>query len=171
MTIRLLTTESSQAYRDLRLQALQTDPKSFLADYETEKQKGMDSFSWELRYAALPPVSGYYGVFAGDNDQELVGYALLDQVTLDKQQHIAYLYNLYIDPNHRGKGYATALFEQLCTLAKQAGIERIFITCNSKNIGAQALYKKLGFQQYSVREKSVKWRGEYDDEIEMVREL
>jgi ribosomal protein S18 acetylase RimI-like enzyme len=171
MTIRLLTPEFSQAYKELRLKALQTNPESFLAEHETEKRKSLDSFSWELRYAASPPVSGYYGVFAGEDDEKLVGYALLDQVALDKQQHIAYLYNLYIDPDHRGKGYATALFEQLATLAKKAAIERIFITCNRKNAGAQLLYKKLGFKQYSIREKSVKWRGEYDDEVEMVREL
>lgn len=172
MTIRLLTPDLAEPYRTLRLKALQTDPVSFLATYDAERRKSLDTFVWELRYAASPPVSGYYGVFTGSNNDQLVGYALLDQVSLPKQQHIAYLYNLYIDPDHRGQGHATTLLNHLSQLARdQAGIERIFITCNRKNQPAKVFYHKNGFTEYSVREKSVKWQGEYDDEIEMVKEL
>lgn len=169
MTIRLLTTDDAAAYRELRLQALQTNPESYLTAYETEKGRTADSFAWELRYAASQPINGYYGLFT---DKQLVGYAQLDQPYLTKQKHIAYMYNLYIHPDHRGKGHASTLFEHLSKLAREkAQVERIFITCNRKNLPAQALYKKLGFKQYSIREKSVKWQGEYDDELEMVKEL
>lgn len=169
MTIRQLTTDDAQSYQQLRLKALQTNPESYLATYETEKDKSVDSFVWEISYATSPPISGYYGVFV---DDQLVGYTQLDQSNLTKQSHIATMFNLYIDPNHRGQGYASQLFEYLIKIAKdKAQIERIFITCNRKNLPAQKLYAKLGFTEYGLREKSVKWQGEYDDEVEMVKEL
>ena len=168
-TIRLLTAEDASSYQQLRLQALQTNPESYLAAYETEKDRPTDSFSWELRYAVSQPISGYYGLFL---DHQLIGYAQLSQSNLPKQEHIAYLFNLYVHPDHRGQGYATQLFKRLTQLIKEkAGIERLFITCNRQNTSAQQFYTKLGFKQYGVKEKSVKWRGEYDDEVEMVKEL
>ncbi|MFH2118551.1 MAG: GNAT family N-acetyltransferase [Candidatus Paceibacterota bacterium] len=169
MTIRPLTIADASLYQTLRLRALQTNPESYLASWETEQNKPTESFAWEIRYATSPPISGYYGIFLED---KLIGYTQLDQVSLPKQQHIAYLYNLYVDPNHRGQGYATKLFDYLSKIAKeQAQVERIFITCNRKNTAAQKLYKKLGFSEYGLKEKSVKWQGEYDDEVEMVKKL
>jgi ribosomal protein S18 acetylase RimI-like enzyme len=169
MTIRQLTTNDANQYRTLRLQALATNPESYLAHLETEKDKSVDSFAWELRYSAQLPVNGYFGLF---EKEQLIGYAQLEQSSLPKQRHIAYLYNLYVDPAFRGKGYASQLLDHLTKLAKdKANVERIFITCNRKNLPAQAFYKKLGFQEYSIRPKSVKWQGEYDDEVEMVKEI
>lgn len=170
MNIRRLTEKDASAYRVLRLQALQNNPESYLAVYETEASKPLESFAWEMRYAgSVGQINGYYGVLV---DDQLIGYAQLDQIQLPKQQHIAYLYNLYVDPAYRGQGHATQLFNYISQLAKEkTQIERIFITCNRKNTAAQAVYKKLGFQEHGVKEKSVKWRGEYDDEVEMVKEL
>lgn len=167
--IRLLTSADAPAYRALRLKALQTNPESYLATHENESQKSADSFAWEMRQWTQPPVSGYYGLFL---EGQLIGYAQLDQMFLPKQRHIAFLYNLYVDPDHRGQGHATRLVEHLSTLAREkAQIERLYITCNRRNTAAQALYHKLGFRQHGIREKSVKWQGEYDDEVEMVKEI
>jgi ribosomal protein S18 acetylase RimI-like enzyme len=168
MTIRLLTTDDATTYQALRLKALQTNPESYLSALENEQTKPTDSFAWEIRSATASPVSGYYGLFSKN---QLIGYAQFDQVQLPKQQHTAYLYNLYVDPNHRGQGLATRLVDHLTKLAKQHQIERLFITCNRKNTPAQQFYTKLGFTQYGLKEKSVKWQGEYDDEVEMVKKL
>jgi ribosomal protein S18 acetylase RimI-like enzyme len=168
MTIRPLTINDVLAYRDLRLKALQTNPASYLATLKTEQTKPLESFAWEIRSAVSPPVSGYYGLYL---DQILIGYAQLDQVSLPKQRHIAYLYNLYVDPAHRGQGLATKLVNHLTKLAKEQQIERLFISCNRQNTPAQKFYQHLGFKQFGLKEKSVKWQGEYDDEVEMVKEL
>jgi ribosomal protein S18 acetylase RimI-like enzyme len=166
MTIRILTHKDAQAYKELRLQALQKNPESFLATFEVENKKPINSFSSELIYAASYPIFGYYGVFI---DEKLVGYAHLSDSYLPKQKHIAYLYNLYINPDYRNKGLAIKLFNHLLEEIKQTKIERIFLSCNKKNVPAQKLYKKLGFVKYGLKEKSVKWQDEYDDEVEMVK--
>jgi len=167
MIIKLLNHQDAEIYKDLRLQALQKNPESFLATYEIESKKPINHFSSELIYAISPPVFGYYGVFI---DKKLVGYAHLSDSYLPKQKHIAYLYNLYIDPDYRGKGLAVKLFEYMLEKVKeQTEIERLFLSCNKKNAPAQKLYKKLGFTKFGLKEKSVKWQNEYDDEVEMVK--
>lgn len=166
--IRLLTATDAPAYQALRLKALQTNPESYLAVFESEKQKSLDAFIWEIRATTHPPLSGYYGLF---KNSALIGYAQLEHMLIPKQQHLAYLYNLYVDPDFRSQGNATRLVKHLADLASNHGIERLLITCNRSNLPAQAFYKKLGFQQYAIREKSVKWQGKYDDELEMVKEL
>ena len=168
MTIRPLTITDASIYQTLRLKALKTNPESYLATWETEQNKSTEAFAWEIRYATSSPINGYYGFL----ENQLIGYTQLEQLSLPKQQHTAYLFNLYVDPDYRGQGYASKLFDYLSKLAKEkAQVERIFITCNRKNTAAQKLYQKLGFTQYGVKEKSVKWQGEYDDEVEMVKKL
>lgn len=167
VTIRMLTGSDAPAYRELRLQALQTNPESYLATFASENKRSVESFASEIRYSFSPPVFGYYGIF---QNETLVGYAQLEKSYMDKQQHVCFLYNLYVAPAHRGKGYATGLFQFLLRqVQEKTQLERIFLSCNRKNTAAQALYKKLGFTLYGVKEKSVKWQGQYDDELEMVR--
>lgn len=167
--IRLLTHLDAQIYRDLRLKALASNPESFLATFESENNKPLPAFSSELRYALGQPIFGYYGIFSENN---LVGYAYLEKSYLAKQQHIAFFYNLYIDPDYRHKGLARELFNHLLEkIKRETQIERIFLSCNKKNSPALSLYQKLGFKEYAVKEKSIKWQDEYDDEIEMVMEI
>lgn len=169
MKTKLLTSQDAVIYKELRLQALQNNPESYLSTFDHEKQKTIEAFASELRYASGPPVFGYYGIF--DNDK-LIGYAHLEKSYLTKQKHIAFFYNLYIDPEYRNKGLATELFDFLLAELKQkTQIERIFLSCNKKNTSAISLYKKLGFVEYGIKKKSIKYQNEYDDEIEMVREV
>lgn len=164
--IRLLTADDAQAYKQLRLQALTTNPESFLATFNSENNKPLASFASELRYAIGQPIFGYYGVF---NDNQLIGYAYLEKSYLNKQEHIAFLYNLYIHPEFRGQKLATKLVNFLLAKVKdQTQIERIFLSCNQKNAPALKLYEKLGFKTYAIKEKSIKWQDQYDNEVEMV---
>ncbi|MBT4124599.1 MAG: GNAT family N-acetyltransferase [Candidatus Pacebacteria bacterium] len=178
MIIRQLTGADALIYKELRLQALQNNPESYLATFESEVRRSIESFASELRYAFSPPIFGYYGIFVNKKDkngktkEKLVGYTHLDKSYLEKQQHIAFMYNLYVDPEYRGQGLATKVFEFLLKETQEkTNVERIFLSCNRKNIPAQKLYKKLGFTEYGVKEKSVKYNGKYDDEVELVKEI
>ena len=169
-TIRLMTGSDALSYRELRLKALQNNPESYLATLESESRRSIDAFASEIRYSLSSPVYGYYGIFL--DEFKLIGYAQLEKSYMEKQKHIAFMYNLYVDPSYRGNGLATKLFEFLRKEVKEkTEVERIFISCNRKNLPAQKLYQKLGFSQCGIKEKSVKWQGEYDDEIELVKEI
>lgn len=175
LTIRLLKPQDGAEYHPLRLQALQNNPEAYFFTHESEKDRSEESFARDLAYAKSGGIFGYYGVFLIDNNsgkKKLIGYTQISSPALPKQKHIAHLYNLYIDPKYRGNSIATKLFDHLFKLIKEkTELEQLFITCTKSNLPAQKLYQKLGFTQYATREKTVKWKGEYDDEVEMVKKL
>lgn len=166
--LRLLTSEDSQAFQQLRIKAVEVDGPAFLSDIETERAKTLQRFTNELTFAQLLPPFGYYGLF---NYQQLIGFVQLGTTGLPKQQHIGYLYNLFIDPKYRGQGQATLLCQTILQTAREQGLERIFAVCLASNRPAYQLYTKLGFSQCGRRPQSVKWQNVYDDEVELVKVL
>lgn len=174
MMIHLLTEADAPEYHRLRLQALQTDPQAFLSTWENESTKHDSDFAWELESYYHPPLFGYYGIFDQTEKQEkLIAFVQLGSSYLVKQKHVAFIYNLYIDPNHRHQGVGQQLFDHIFQAIQQHDqqIERIFLSCNALNKPAIRFYQKIGFKRCGIKPRSVKWNGVYDDEIEMVMVL
>ena len=55
-----------------------------------------------------------------------------------------YLEDLYVLPEHRGKGYGKALFRRLATVAVERGCGRMEWCCLNWNTPSQEFYKSLG---------------------------
>ncbi|HYD34606.1 MAG TPA: GNAT family N-acetyltransferase [Vitreimonas sp.] len=169
MLTRLLTAQDGAEYQRLRLQSLVAEPDSFLSDISSEEGKHESSFALELDYAYHPPYFGFFGSF---QDEKLLAYCQVQRSFTDKQMHIAFLYNLYVDKGYRGQGYGRGLMNHVLELLNShEHIERIFLSCNSKNKYGLQFYKKMGFHRCGIRPRSIKWHGVYDDEIEMVKVL
>jgi len=167
--IRLLTRSDAPEYQQLRLLSLQTDEVAFLSTFDMESKLPDVAFADHLDWAFHPPSFGYFGIFV---DDELAGYIQTGKNYLEKQSHVASLYNLYIAPKFRHKGYAGQLIAFVTNLLRdEDNIERVFLTCTAKNPNAYNLYKRLGFHRIGVKVKAIKWNGQYDDEIEMVKLL
>jgi ribosomal protein S18 acetylase RimI-like enzyme len=168
LPIRLLTGQDGPEYQRLRLKALQTDPEVFLATFDQESQKREQSFAQELELAYHPPTFGYYGLFL--EDETLAGYLQISPSYLPKQAHLAFLYNLYVDPTTRGQDVASRLWQHATTQLQQhtPSIERVFLSCVATNKPAISFYKKCGFKRCGIRPASIKWQGRYLDEVEMV---
>jgi len=167
-SIRLLQAHDVIPYHRLRLQAVASDPHAYLSTVEVETAKPLQYFSTELMFASLKAPFGYYGLF---NDDTLIGYIQLGTTGLAKQSHIAYFYNLYLDPHFRGQQLATQLCETVIAQAQAAGLERIFAVSLAANQPALNFYHSLGFQNCGRRSQSVKWHDTYDDEVELVKVL
>jgi ribosomal protein S18 acetylase RimI-like enzyme len=60
-------------------------------------------------------------------------------------KRIAYVYDVYISPLHRRRGYAAEAFVALESKARDLGFNGIGLHVFGHNSGAQALYAKLGF--------------------------
>lgn len=168
IVIRLLTKEDASDYQQLRLESLQTNPEAFLSSYETESALHDSAFEDHLDWAYHPPAYGYFGVFV---DEKLAGYVQTAKNFLEKQNHIAFLYNLYISKNFRHRGLARTLIAHALKELEDLDVERVFLSCTAKNPNAYNLYKKLGFKRVGIKVKAIKWNGHYDDEIEMVKLL
>jgi len=66
----------------------------------------------------------------------------IDQVTGDRHGHI---FMLYVDPDHRRRGIATALLSQAQQWGQQRGDKRLGLQVFTHNPEAIALYEKMGF--------------------------
>lgn len=75
-----------------------------------------------------------------------VGNAI-DQVTGDRHAHI---FLLYVAPEHRRKGIATALLKYLENWAAARGDRQIGLQVFQANSSALNLYKQLGYQTQSL---------------------
>lgn len=168
LLIRRLGVADAAAYQQLRLKALELDGAAFLASLEREKQKGQFEFGQELEYARSSGYLGYYGAHLAD---QLVGYCHVSQSFLPKQDHVLFLYNLYVSRTARGKHIGQTLLAHVFEIGKSNGAELVYASCNSSNATALAFYARVGFVECGRKPRSVKWDGQYDDEVELVKEL
>lgn len=63
---------------------------------------------------------------------------------------IAYVYDIAIASAHRRKGHATRAFEALEAEARALGFDGIALHVFGHNLGAQALYAKLGYRPTNI---------------------
>ena len=59
--------------------------------------------------------------------------------------------NVAVYPDHRRRGIAESLVTALCDALKQKGSSSLTLEVRSSNLGAIALYEKLGFTQVGLR--------------------
>ncbi len=65
-------------------------------------------------------------------------------------RRIAYVYGVNVDPAHQRQGHATAAFRALEDWARSAGLAGIALHVFGHNTGAQALYRRLGFETTDI---------------------
>jgi len=161
--LRLLTPTDTQAYLKLRLLGLQTDPKTFLSTFEREKDWPSTFFTNKIIYATKPPIFGVYGKFSED---QLIATAQLAAEYHPKNQHIANIYDVYVQPTQRRNSVGSQILKHLISKAKtHLALEQLHLRVNSDNIPAISLYKKLGFTRIATRKNAVKEAdGTYQDE-------
>jgi ribosomal protein S18 acetylase RimI-like enzyme len=70
-----------------------------------------------------------------------------DQVQGDRH---AYIFLLYVHPNHRQRGIASALMHRAETWAKARGDRQIGLQVFQGNQPAQSLYQKLGYRAKAI---------------------
>jgi ribosomal-protein-alanine N-acetyltransferase len=77
---------------------------------------------------------------------ELVGYGGA-QLVIDELN----ICNVAVFERFRHKGAASGILNTIVATGKARGAKRAFLEVNSSNVAALSLYRKLGFEQISVR--------------------
>ena len=80
-------------------------------------------------------------------DGEIVGYAVIDTQVLPESE----LFNIAVDPEHRGKGFSKLLMDAALADVIQRGAETVLLEVRASNAAAIGLYEKYGFKQNGVR--------------------
>lgn len=162
MNIRLLSTNDSNAYRTLRLMALQKHPSAFASSYEEEKDRTAAFYGERFQSKE----SFTFGAFEGE---KLIGSVTLLKETKLKLKHRALIVAMYVSDEARRKGIGRALIAAALEEAKRIeGIEQIYLAVESTNEPAKRLYSSFGFEIFGKDKKAIKIGDHYFDEEHMV---
>ena len=92
----------------------------------------------------------FIALVALSEDKEVVGgIAAYELVKFERERSEIYIYDLAVSENHRRRGIATALIEELKKIAKVRGAYVIFVQADTEieDEPAIALYTKLGTRE------------------------
>lgn len=99
----------------------------------------------------------YY--FICERDGKIAGYAGIWCI-----YETAELIRIATAPKFQRRGVANMLMQEILNCAKDCGCERMMLEVRRSNIPAQALYRKFGFDEISVR------KGYYNGEDAIIME-
>lgn len=162
MQIRLLTESDAEAWWNLRLLGLTTDPVSFAESADEHRRKSIDEVRTFFR--TFSPENFIVGGF---EDGQLVGMAGFYREKHDKFRHKGTVWSVYVRQESRGKGMAKALIAEIIRRVRLIeGIEQINLIVSATQPIAKRVYASLGFKHYGTEPKSLKVGDTYiDDEL------
>lgn len=116
-----------------------------------------DAFADPETYGAWPPSDAYLeGLLAKEHivfivaqagEQVLGGLVAYELDKFERMRRELYIYDLAVDAEHRRRGIATALIEQLRDIAAQRGAWVVYVQADHGDDAAIALYEKLGVRE------------------------
>jgi len=83
-----------------------------------------------------------------DPEVGVVGYAVLWCI-LDQGE----LANLAVAESHRGQGHGACLLARVVEVAKERGVERLYLEVRVSNTAAAEMYRSFGFTEVGRRKK------------------
>lgn len=166
MDIRILHAVDASAYRNLRLQALSTNPEAFLTTYDDYLSRPFEHVTNQLT-----PDDDHFtvGAFVGDASDHLVGTVTLVRERATKARHIANVVAMFVSPHVQRQGIGRELLADLIQRARLLdGVEQLRLSVVKDNNAAMALYQVVGFQVYGIEPNAMKTANRSWDEVHMV---
>jgi len=160
--IRRLNEGDWQAFKSLRLEALEQEPQSFAADVE-EYRKQPDEY-WESRSRGNPSTFTV-GAFINGH---LVGMVGLSRHLPTKIRHKAFIWGMYVSSAHRRVHLGSQLLGGVLQEARaMEGLELVTLSVVATNTPAVELYRKYGFKSFGTEPRALKVGSTYVDEEHM----
>jgi ribosomal protein S18 acetylase RimI-like enzyme len=159
IVIRPITREEAPVWRALRLEAMRAYPAAFSASPD----------DWEKlplgEVAARIPLPGgddvLYGVYLYG---ELSGCAGFAREKGAKERHKGLLWGVYLRATLQGRGLGERLTRMVIDWARPR-VDLLLCSVGSDNLGAKALYLRLGFVLYGTESRALRIDGrDYDED-------
>jgi len=138
-SIRKLDEKDWRVFSEIRLRALQTDPRVFGSSYELESK--FEAADWRTRLSN--PDSAVFAVF---DRERAVGMTGVSVDRHDPSRKTALLWGSWLEPDARGKGLSKLLYEARIEWAtQQPGVDRIIVSHRESNVASKLANQKFGF--------------------------
>lgn len=159
-SLRRLAADDLDAFRQLRLQALQESPTAFGATVASEQNLT------PAQHLARLQGDSHSGIWGAWNTQgALVASAGLWHQRQAKVQHKADIYAVYVEPTARAAGLAPQLMQTVIAHAREhTDLRQLHLGVIAGNTHALRLYQSLGFVEYGLEPAALCVDGHYPDE-------
>lgn len=158
-----LNRNNVEAYKALRLEALQNQPDAFASSYEDEKDLALEDFAARLED----------GFTVGAFDEG----ALIGIVTFFKQNpdmvnlaHKGMLCAFYVQPKYRSQGIGSALMETVLSLLPE-DVTQVYLVLATNNDRAKKFYESFGFKVWGTEPSAVRRGDSFVDDYHMIKIL
>jgi len=107
------------------------------------RAEGFDEKSYDVRWATISRTGPRhaYALLSVDGEDVAVGRAVLERGWVG-------IFGMSTHPDHRRRGYATTVLRTLADWGRREGAVQMYLQVESHNLGAQALYGRLGFEGF-----------------------
>jgi RimJ/RimL family protein N-acetyltransferase len=135
--IRLFQPDEWALYKDVRLRALLTDPRSFGSSYE--KNAALPDTEWRQRLE-----QANYAIFAVRDGDIVIGMTGAGRP--DETPDIVRLWGSWLEPAYRGRGISQQMYQVRIDWARaQDGVRRVIVSHRAHNVASKAANQKHGF--------------------------
>jgi ribosomal protein S18 acetylase RimI-like enzyme len=167
LVIRALGPGDAPQFREVRVRSLREHPEAFARSPDEVDDVAVTAE--HFRRDAVGDSDFMLGAFAAD---VLAGIAGCHRERAAKQRHVAYVWGVYVTPEHRGTGVGRRLVEAVIERARTwPGLEALWLDVNTTNRGARALYASCGFVTAATKPRILKVGDRYYDEELMILDL
>src|SRR6202030_4582007 len=159
--VRQLHTEDAVEYQELFLEALQSAPAAFAADYQEESGRSSEQIAERFRREVI------FGAFV---EGRLCAIATFLQQSSPKRRHVGMIWNMYVSEERRGTGLAEMLFKYVLEAASLK-VDQVELYVAVDNPRGSKFYRKFGFESYGVMPRALRVQGADFDALIMVKKF
>jgi GNAT superfamily N-acetyltransferase len=160
--IRPITRDEAPVWRALRLEAMRAFPAAFSASPDDWETLSLDEIAGRIPLPGGDDV--LFGVYL---DGELSGCAGFAREKGAKERHKGLLWGVYLRAPLRGRGLGERLTQTVIDWARPR-VDQLLCSVGSENLGARALYLRLGFVHYGTEPRAIRVGGRDYDEDHLV---
>lgn len=126
-------------------------------------EQGAYEFPWSPGIFRDCLLAGYTSLVL-EHSGKVIGYGIMSVAAGE-----AHLLNLVLSESARRMGNGRRLLEHLMELARQAGVEGMYLEVRPSNLRALTLYERAGFEVLGRRRGYYRARGGTEDAVVLVR--